>query len=51
MMEDKLALQEREKQAVAMRVQTLWEKFTAAANEKYLTTKEKEVRWWRLFQF
>jgi hypothetical protein len=51
MMEDKLALQEREKQAVAVQVQMLWEKFTAAANEKYLTTKEKEVHWWRLFQF
>jgi hypothetical protein len=45
MMEDEIACQTKEEQAVAGQVQALWEKFAAAANKKYLSTKEKEVRW------
>jgi hypothetical protein len=45
MMEEELALQAREQQAVAGQVQALQEKFSAAANEKCLPAQEPEVRW------
>jgi hypothetical protein len=43
MMEEEIALQTREQQAVARQVQALWEKFAAAANEKCLPAQEPEV--------
>jgi hypothetical protein len=44
-MEDKISAQAKEKLAVTGWVQALWEKFTKAVNNKFLTAKEKEVRW------
>ncbi len=43
-MEDELAVQAKEELSVAERVQALREKFAAAANNKFLAAKEKEVR-------
>jgi hypothetical protein len=45
MMEDEIAHQAKEEQAVTGQVQALWEKFAMAANKKYLSKKEKKVCW------
>jgi hypothetical protein len=44
-MEDEIAVQAKEELVVARRVQALPEKFATAANDKFLTAKEKDVRW------